>query len=224
LLVSIPPVPQLGDPVLADLLGLLEKYCRQVEWLGYLSSTGVYGNHEGAWVDEFTLPKNIGIRSALRLEAEMAWLGLAKKIPLPIHIFRLAAIYGPNRNALSDIVKGKTQSIYKEGHFFSRIHVQDIANIIIASIQKPNVGSIYNVADDLPAPSHEVYEYAATLLNRDILPLVPFQKAILSDMSQEFYHNNRRVSNAKIKHEFNLQLDYPSYRQGLKQLYIDGDY
>lgn len=223
LLILIPPAPLLGDPVLTDLLGLLEKYCRQLEWVGYISSTGVYGNHDGAWVDEFTLPQNIGTRGALRLEAEMAWLDVAKKLQLPIHIFRLAAIYGPERNVLSDIAN-KTQSVYKDGHFFSRIHVQDIVKIIIASIQKPNIGSIYNIADDLPAPSHEVDQYAASLLHRDSLPLVPFEKAVLSDMAQEFYRNNRRVSNAKIKQEFKLQLDYPSYREGLKQLYIDGDY
>jgi hypothetical protein len=224
LLILIPPVPSLGDPVLSQQSSLLEKYCRQLEWVGYISSTGIYGDHDGAWVDEVSRPKNIGIRAALRLDAEIAWLNIAKKLQLPIHIFRLAAIYGPNRNVLSDIIKGKTQSVYKEGHFFSRIHVQDIAKIILASIQKPNIGSIYNVADDSPAPSHEVDRYAVSLLKRDILPLVPFEKAVLSDPAKEFYSHNRRVSNAKIKQEFKLQLDYPSYREGLKQLFEDGEY
>jgi nucleoside-diphosphate-sugar epimerase len=224
LLILIPPVPLLGDPALTDLLALLEKYSRRLEWVGYVSSTGIYGNHDGAWVDEFTLPKNIGIRSALRLEAEMAWLDVSKKFQLPIHIFRLAAIYGPNRNVLSDIANGKDQSVYKEGHFFSRIHVEDIAKIILASIQKPNIGSVYNISDDLPAPSHEIDQYAASLLKRDALPLVPFEKAVLSDQLKEFYGSNRRVSNAKIKQEFKLRLNYPSYREGLKQLYQDGDY
>lgn len=224
LLISTPPVPILGDPVLKDFSILLEKYCRKLAWVGYISSTGVYGNHDGAWIDESTPPRNLGIRSALRLEAEVAWLDFAQKLQLPIHIFRLAAIYGPKRNVLSDIINGKTQSIYKEGHFFSRIHVKDMAKIILASIENPNSGSIYNIADDFPSPSHEVDNYAAFLLHRETLPLVPFDNAVLSDQAKEFYYNNRRVSNTKVKKEFKLKLDYPSYREGLKQLYIEGDY
>lgn len=224
LLILTPPDPVLGDPVLATFLLLLEKYRRQLEWVGYVSSTAVYGNHEGVWVDELTTPKNLGSRAALRLKTEIDWLNVANKFQLPIHIFRLAGIYGPSRNVLTDIVKGKKQSIYKEGHFFSRIHVEDIAKVILASIQKPNPGSIYNVADDFPAPSHELDQYAASLLHRVTLPLVPFEKAVLSDMAKEFYNNNRRVSNAKIKQEFKLELDYPCYRKGLMKLYQDSDY
>lgn len=225
LLISIPPDPVRGDLVLANFLALLKRYRRQLEWIGYLSSTAIYGNHDGAWVNEMTIPKNLGTRAALRLKTEMAWLNTADQFQLPIHIFRLAGIYGPNKNVLTDIVNGrKTESIYKEGQFFSRIHVEDIAKTIIASIQKPCPGAVYNVADDLPAPSHEVDLYATSLLNRSALPLIPFEKATLSDMAREFYRNNRRVSNIKIKEEFTLALDYPSYRAGLKKIYLDGNY
>lgn len=224
LLISIPPDSIQGDLVLDNFLALLKKYHRQLEWIGYLSSTAIYGNHDGAWVDEFAIPINLGARAALRFETEIAWLNVASLFQLPIHIFRLAAIYGPNKSVLTDIVNGKTQSIYKKGQFFSRIHVKDIAKVILASIQKPNPGSIYNIADDLPAPSHELDQYATSLLKRKILPLIILEKAVLSDMAKEFYSNSRRVSNAKIKKEFELRLDYPTYREGLMQLYKDGDY
>ena len=223
LLMSIPPVAGIGDPMLAN-FSLLEKYHQQLEWVGYISSTAVYGNHYGAWVDETKPPANLGARAILRLEAEIAWLDIAKKLELPLHIFRLAGIYGSNRNVLRDIFNGKTESIYKEGNFFSRIHVEDISKVIQASIQEPNPHSIYNVADDLPAPSHEVDAYACFLLNKQPLPLIPFEQAVLSDMGKEFYSNNRRVSNAKIKKEFKLQLNYPSYKEGLMQLYQKGYY
>jgi hypothetical protein len=224
LLILTPPDPVLGDPIINNFLLLLKKYRHQFEWVGYASSTGVYGDHDGNWVDEMTAPKNLGRRGKLRLETEAAWLRIADQFDLPLHIFRLAGIYGPHRNVLKTIANGRIQSIYKAGHFFSRIHVEDIAKIIIASIQQPKPGSIYNVADDLPASSYEVDQYACSLLKKYILSVVPFEEAILSDMSKEFYKNNRRISNAKIKEEFGLKLNYPSYREGLMQLYRHGDY
>ena len=221
--ISTPP-SSLGDPVLTDFLPLLETYCHQWQWIGYASSTGVYGNHEGAWVNESSPTHALGPQAQRRLEAETAWLAFAKKHNLPLHIFRLAGIYGPARNALKEIVAGKAYSIYKEGQVFSRIHVSDIAKVIIASLQKPNPYSIYNLADDEPASSLEVDHYATTLLNRSPLPIIPFEKASLSPMAKEFYSNNRRVSNSKIKREFDLELDYPSYREGLLQLYEKKQY
>ncbi|CAN5282255.1 SDR family oxidoreductase [soil metagenome] len=219
LFIATPPCQTQGDPVLAYFLPLLEKHCRQWQWVGYASSTGVYGDHQGAWVDETANSQNPGLRGNLRLEAEMAWENIANKFSLPLHIFRLAGIYGPRRNAFNEILNGKTHSVYKDGQFFARIHVEDIIKIIVASIQKPNPGSIYNVADDLPASPHEVDQYATELLNRNPLPILPFEDTVLSLMAAEFYNNNRRVNNAKIKHEFKLELTYPSYKQGLLQLY-----
>lgn len=223
-LISTPPTGVVGDPVLNHLLPVLEKYCHRWQWLGYLSSTSVYGDHQGAWVDETSSPLNLGARASLRRECEVAWQQFAEKYKLPLHIFRLAAIYGPQRNALHEIINGKTHSIYKPGQYFSRIHVEDIANIILASIQMPNPGTLYNVADDLPTHAHEVDQYAAQLLKRSYLPLVPFDQASLSPMAAEFYSSNRRVCNTRIKTEFKITLDYTSYREGLMQLYQSGDY
>jgi nucleoside-diphosphate-sugar epimerase len=226
LLVLTPPNEVSKDPVLSEFLPILEKNCHQWEWIGYASSTGVYGNHDGAWVDECTQTNknNLGYRAKQRLAAENAWLDIAKQLGLPIHIFRIAGVYGPYRNALKAIKEGKVCSIYKENHFFSRIHVVDIANVIVASIQKPKPMSIYNVADDLPAPSHEVDLYAAKLLDKPPLTLINFNEAKLTSMLNEFYTNNRRINNKKIKAELGVQLDYPSYKKGLIQLFKESAY
>lgn len=224
MLVSTPPSIELGDPVLSHFVDVIKKYAPQLEWIGYLSSTGVYGDHQGAWVDESSASISLGHQAALRLDAENAWISLAKNHQLPLHIFRIAGIYGPQRNALTRIAQGKTQTIYKENQYFSRVHVEDIAAVLMASIKKPNPMSIYNVADDEPAPSHLVDEYAAKLLHIPAPEKVPFELATLSPMAKEFYTHNRRVSNAKMKQELLVKLTYPTYREGLKTLYDNGDY
>jgi len=217
-LVSTPPSGPLGDPVLINFMPLIKKYIPQMQWLGYLSSTGVYGDHQGDWVDESSASLNLGQQAQFRLNAEQAWLSLAKEYQLPLHIFRIAGIYGPQRNALTRMSHGKTQTIYKKNHFFSRIHVDDMVSTLIASIQTPNPLSIYNLADDEPAPSYAVDEYAASLLGVPLPQRVPFEQATLSPMANEFYTHHRRVSNAKIKRELLVKLQYPTYREGLKQL------
>lgn len=222
LLISTPPNKE-NDPVIdcygCDLLKLKNLF----QWVGYLSSTGVYGDHHGAWVNENSLTQPVSIRAKVRVQAEQAWLNIARD-NFPIHLFRLAGIYGPYRNALSDINNGKSFSVYKEGQYFSRIHVIDIINIIMASINKPKPNSIYNMADDLPTPSHEVDQFAAKLLHQQALPLIPFEKAQLSPMAQDFYCANRKVSNKKIKQELGVELNYPSYQQGLTQLFNNKEY
>ena len=224
ILVSTPPSPDFGDPVLTHFVDLIRKYARPTQWLGYLSSTGVYGDHQGGWVDESSASLSPGQQAKLRFNAEKAWISLAQKHQLPLHIFRIAGIYGPQRNALTRIAQGKIQTIYKENHFFSRVHVADIAAVLIASIKKPNPISIYNVADDEPAPSYEVDTYAAHLLNIPAPERIPFELAVLSPMAKEFYTHHRRVSNAKIKQELLVKLMYPTYREGLQNLYDTGDY
>jgi nucleoside-diphosphate-sugar epimerase len=224
ILISTPPSPDFGDPVLAHCVDLIRKYARPFQWLGYLSSTGVYGDHQGGWVDESSESLSLGQQAKVRLNAEKAWISLAQNYQLPLHIFRIAGIYGPKRNALTRIAQGKTQTIYKENHFFSRIHVADIAAVLIASIKKPNPISIYNVADDEPAPSYEVDAYAAHLLNIPAPERIPFELATLSPMTKEFYTHHRRVSNAKIKQELFVKLMYPTYREGLQNLYDTGEY
>lgn len=219
LLVSIPPVANIGDLVLFHYADLIKRHAAHIQWLGYLSSTGVYGDHQGKWVDEESICRPKSSSGILRLEAEQAWLSFAKENQLPLHIFRLAGIYGSGRNALERINSGKQFSLFKEGQVFSRIHVEDITSVLIASINRIHTLSIYNVADDEPEASHIVDAYAASLLQRSPLPLVQIEDASLSAMEQAFYSSNRRVSNLKIKRELNVILQYPSFREGLTQIW-----
>lgn len=220
-LVSIPPVTGTGDLVLSHYADLMKQYAAPIQWLGYLSSTGVYGDHQGQWVDEESMCIPQSSSGILRLEAEQAWLSYAKQHQLPLHIFRLAGIYGSGRNALERIKSGKQFSLFKEGQLFSRIHVEDIVSVLIASLNRIHPLSIYNVADDEPEASHVVDVYAASLLQRAPLPLVRIEDVALSPMEQAFYASNRRVSNFKIKRELNVILQYPSFREGLTQIWRD---
>lgn len=220
LLISTPPMHDVGDPVLANFGMLLKKYCKNIEWVGYLSSTSVYGDHNGAWVDESCKPITPGKQGVLRLSAENEWCSFAQAHQLPLTIFRLAGIYGPERNVLARLMAGKKDTIVKEGHFFSRIYVDDIVTAIIASMQNPRQGTtIYNVADDEPAPNYVVDEYAASLLELPRLHRIAYENAILSPMADEFYSHNKRVSNVKLKTELDLQLAYPTYKKGLTHLH-----
>ena len=219
ILISTPPKHDLGDPVLVIFGNLLKKYIKNVQWIGYLSSTGVYGDHQGHWVDESSKPIALGDQGQLRLAAEDEWRFFSEKYQLPLTIFRLAGIYGPQRNVLARLMAGKNDTIVKDGQFFSRIHVEDIVLVILAAMQYLKVGvTIYNVADDEPAPSHVVDEYAASLLQRPPLKRIAYEMAVLSPMAQEFYSHNKRVSNAKLKRELNIQLTYPTYKEGLAHL------
>lgn len=222
ILLSIPPNEQ-GDIVLSQYHSLIKKYASNIQWIGYLSSTGVYGNYEGKWVDESSDCRPLGTSSLLRLKAEQQWISVAQEYNLPLHIFRLAGIYGPKRNAIERILAGKKETIYKEGQVFSRVHVEDIVGIIIASLNASNRLSIYNVADDEPASPHLVDAYASHLLNRLPLPLIPFEEAHLSTMEKEFYANNRRVSNLTVKKELNYTFQYPSFKEGLTAIIENND-
>lgn len=187
---------------------------KDLKWFGYLSTTGVYGNHEGAVVTENSALKATKIRSLLRIQAEKLWLDSK----LPVHIFRLSGIYGPRRNAILDLKQGRAHRIHKEGQVFSRIHVSDIANILQASIAKPNPYHIYNGADDLPAPQPEVVEYAAKLLGITPPELINLEDAELSEMARDFWQDNRRVSNQLVKEELGVKFQYPTYKEGLEAL------
>ncbi len=212
LVISVPPGDE-GDPVLLAHGGLL---AGQFEWVGYLSTTGVYGNHGGEWVDEnSTLSPNTE-RGARRLAAERAWL----KTGLPVHLFRLAGIYGPGRNALQSLRDGSARRIVKQGQVFSRIHVEDIATVLEASIAKPHPCRAYNVCDDEPCPPQDVIAYAAQLLGVAPPPEIPFSEAKLSPMARSFYADSKRVSNQRIKTELGVNLAYPTYREGLAALLL----
>jgi nucleoside-diphosphate-sugar epimerase len=189
-----------------------------LKWLGYLSTTGVYGDTGGNWVDETTPVHPNQARSKRRAEAEAAWLRLQAEHGVPVHVFRLAGIYGPGRNQLEGVKRGSAHRINKPGQVFCRIHVEDIAQVLRASMARPDPGAIYNLADDEPAPPQDVVAYAAQLLNLPVPPEVPFAQAQLSPMAASFYADNRRVRNDRIKSELGVTLTYPTYREGLKAL------
>jgi len=213
-LLSSVPAEEAGDPVLALHAGDIAKL-KRLNWAGYLSTTGVYGDRAGGWVDETSELRPSGERGRRRVAAEAGWLSLWRDHGLPVHVFRLAGIYGPGRSAFDSLRSGRAQRIDKPGQVFSRIHVDDIAAVLWASMRRPNPGTIYNVCDDDPAPPAEVIEHAARLLNITPPPLVPFAEAKLSDMARSFYADNKRVRNDRIKRELDVTLAYPDYRRGL---------
>jgi len=211
---SVPP-DGAGDPVL-DLLG--ETIARAAPaWIGYLSTTGVYGDHGGGWVDEATPPLPTLDRSRRRLAAETGWRRR------DAHVFRLAGIYGPGRSAIDTVRAGEARRIVKPGQVFSRIHVDDIAGAVAASLARPDPGAIYNLCDDDPAPPQEVIAHACALLGIEPPPEIPWEQAeaALSPMARSFYADNKRVSNARMKQDLGLVLKYPGYREGLRAI-LDG--
>lgn len=209
---SIPPNQQGVDPVVATLLPTLEQ--ARLVWFGYLSTTGVYGDTQGAWVDEAT-PVNPGNeRSQHRVAVEQAFL----QAQLPTHIFRLPGIYGPGRSIFERLRTGKARRIERPGHVFCRIHVEDIVQTLWASMQQPNPGSIYNVSDDEPTePSNLILE-AAHLLGVEPPKAISFEAAEMTPMSASFWRESRRVRNEKIKTELGVRLKYPTYREGLRAI------
>ena len=210
---SVPPDEQ-GDPVL-DCHGDDLARLPHLRWFGYLSTTGVYGDRGGAWVDENSALRPSGERGRRRVEAERGWLDLWRERAAPVHVFRLAAIYGPGRSPFEALRTGTAKRIDKPGQVFSRIHVEDLASVLLASIGRPRPGAVYNVCDDEAAPPGEVVAYAAELLGVSPPPLVPFDQAELSPTAKSFYDDNKRVSNALIKEELGVRLRYPDYRVGL---------
>ncbi len=216
ILLSAPPGEQ-GDPVHTVLKDHVEKF-PNLQWVGYLSTTGVYGNLDGGVASEETVRNPSGVRGQRRVDAEDQWLKLAAEKGFPVHIFRLPGIYGPGRNQLVSLQKGKAHRIVKKGHVFSRIHVADLASILEASMKAPNPGGIYNVADDLPAPPQDVVTYAAELLGIAPPPMQDYETADLSPMARSFYSDNKIVSNERIKSELGISLRFPTYKIGLKAL------
>jgi nucleoside-diphosphate-sugar epimerase len=214
LLTSIPP-DEIGDPVLDHHLADLRR-CATLRWVGYLGTTGVYGDRGGAWVSEADAVAPTMARTRRRAAAEERWLHSG----LPVHVFRLAGIYGPGpgRNALDAVRAGTARRIVKPGQVFGRVHVDDIVQVLRASIARPNPGAVYNVADDEPAPPQDVIAFACALLGVAPPPEVPYDQAELSPMARSFYADNRRISNARIKRELGVRLRYPSYRDGLRAI------
>ena len=212
LLTSVAPNDE-GDPVLKR-YGEELRAAKNFEWVGYLSTTGVYGDHGGAWVDEDTPLTPSTKRGEARTRAESEW----SQLDLPLHIFRLAGIYGPGRGPFSKVRSGKARRIIKEGQVFSRTHVEDIAQVLYASIKHPNPGRAYNVCDDDPAPPQDVIAYAAELLGVPVPEAVNIEDAEMSEMARSFYAESKRVRNDRIKDELGVKLKYPDYKSGLRSL------
>ena len=205
-----------GDPALrhcADLMG-------GARWLGYLSTTGVYGDTGGDWVDETATPRPTQPRSIERLATERAWQKLAEATGAAVDIFRLPGIYGPGRSVVDQVKSGTARRIDKPGQVFSRIHIEDIAATVVAAIGTPHAGGIYNVADDLPASSSDLVVYACELLGKPVPPALPWAEVepTLSAMARSFYSETRRVRNDRIKRELGVALRYPTYREGLRAI------
>ncbi len=214
LLISAAP-SNAGDPFLTNHPELIALFGSKLEWVGYLSTTGVYGDHHGGWVDESTELTPSTRRGQWRKEAEEAW----QSIPdLPLHIFRLAGIYGPGRGPFAKVRNGTARRIIKKDQVFSRIHVDDIVQVLTASIANPNSGAAYNVCDDDPAPPQDVIAYAAELLGLPIPPAIAYEGAKMTPMARSFYAESKRVRNDRIKSELGVKLMYPTYRDGLKAL------
>jgi nucleoside-diphosphate-sugar epimerase len=216
-LASAPPTGA-ADPVLAECFDLLAGASR-LRSIVYLSTVGVYGNCDGAWVNETTAPKTTTTRGRARLAAEAAWQSLGERTGKSVAVLRLAGIYGPGRNALVQLTDGTAKCIVKPGQVFNRIHVADIAQVIDSAFARRASG-VFNVSDDEPAPPQDVVRFAADLLGLPAPPEIPFAEAVkdLSPMAASFYADCRRAGNERIKRELGIALRFPTYREGLRAL------
>jgi len=205
-----------GDPALKTSARVL----RDARWLGYLSTTGVYGDHGGGWVDEETPARPAQPRSIERLATERAWQAMGMEAGSAVDIFRLPGIYGPGRSAIDQVKAGTARRIDKPGQVFSRIHVADVAATVLLALGHARAGAIYNVADDLPAPTGEVVAFACELLGKPVPPAIAWDEVAptMSAMARSFYAENRRVRNDKIKNALGVALRYPTYKEGLRAI------
>jgi nucleoside-diphosphate-sugar epimerase len=217
LLISAPPDDAGDDPVLRGAADALAR-ARALEWIGYLSTIGVYADTGGGWVDEGTAPQPENERGRRRVEAEAAWLAFGGRAGAAVQLFRLAGIYGPGRSAVDNLRAGTARRLVKPGQVFNRIHVDDIAAAIAAGIERPTVGPVVNVTDDEPAPPQDVITLAAELLGVEVPPDIPFETAELSPLARSFYSSNKRVSNRRLREELGVELAYPTYRKGIAAL------
>jgi nucleoside-diphosphate-sugar epimerase len=196
---------------------------RRLSAIVYLSTIGVYGDHGGAWIDETSRASPRSERGRDRLAAETQWIALGASIDVPVHILRLAGIYGPGRNLLLKLRAGEARRIVKPGQTFNRAHVEDIAQAIGLTLVAGGRGEVWNVADDEPSPPQDVIAFAAGLLGLPPPPEEPFETADMTPMARSFYADNKRVSIAKLKKQLGFAPKYPSYREGLRALAEAGE-
>lgn len=214
LLISTPPDDR-GDPSFAMHAADIVRI-PTLEWVGYLSTIGVYGDRDGGTVDETSEIRPSSKRGSRRVRAEQEWMSLFEGYGLPLHVFRLAGIYGPGRSALDSVRAGVARRINKPGQVFNRIHVEDIVQVLLASMANPDPGRVYNLADDDPVPSHEVIKFACELLGLTPPPLIPYNEADMAPITRSFYADNKRVANKRIKEELGVALKYPDFRKGIE--------
>lgn len=219
LVVSAAPT-EAGDPVLQAAGEALLASMPKLRWAGYLSTVGVYGDHDGGWVDENSQASPLSRRSILRVEAEQAWLRVARGVGVPMAVLRLAGIYGPGRNALVNLEKNTARRLIKPGQVFNRVHVHDIG-AALWHLARSGTGGVFNVADDEPSPPQDVVTYAAKLMGVEPPPEVAFEAAELTQMARSFYSENKRVSNAAIR-ATGFAFAFPNYRAGLASLWTSG--
>ena len=213
-LISIPPVK--GEDLVIKNFKEIIKECNP-KWVTYLSATSVYGNHQGEWVNELSKTNPTSSNGVDRLNAERAWLDFANKQNIPLQIFRLSGIYSDRKNILVRLKSGKANIINKKNHFFSRIHVEDIANVLFKSLSNFKSSEIYNISDDKPSSSEEVILYGVKILNIE-KPKSIKEKEIESEMLKNFYKESKKVSNKKMKSFFNYKLKFPTYVEGLNYI------
>ena len=220
IVVTVPP-GETGDPV-------LRHHAREIaeapalRWIGYLSTIGVYGNHDGAWIDETAECRPRSPRTRARMATEQAWQALAEEAGAGLAVFRIAGIYGPDRNALANLAAGTAHRIVKPGQVFNRIHVDDLAAVVVSALRLGATG-VFNVSDDEPAPPQDVVAYAARLIGLDPPPEIPFETADLTPMARSFYGDNKRVRSTRLKRELGVALAFPTYREGLAALAADAE-
>jgi nucleoside-diphosphate-sugar epimerase len=218
LLVSVAPDAD-GDPVLKA-CGKAIAESRRLEWICYLSTVGVYGDHRGRWVDENTPCRPVSPRSVERVAAENAWLGLARTKGIPLAVFRLSGIYGPGRNAFVNIANGTSRRLVKPGQVFNRIHRDDIAEAFVLA-NALRADGVFNITDDEPAPPQDVVAFAHELAGVAPPPEIDFDTAELSPMARSFYGENKRVSNGKSRQVLGLDYAYPDYRTALRRMWLE---
>lgn len=214
ILITAPPGPD-GCPALESIIPALAQAQAFPDWIGYLSTTGVYGDFEGRWVFETSPLKAQSVEGARRVGAERDWRQVGRGMGLTVTTFRLPGIYGPGRSALDRLRAGEGRRIVKPGQVFSRIHLDDIVTGLLASLERPRAGGIYNLVDDEPAPPQDVMEHAARLLGVPVPPDLPFNELGMSPATRRFYAENKRVSNARAKAELGWRPAYATYREGL---------
>lgn len=217
-LISTPP-DGAGCPAFRAAQSGLASKARDLKWVGYLSSNGVYGDYDGAWVDETSNLRATSERGLQRIAAEAQWAMFGVEWAVPTVIFRLPGIYGAGRSALDAVREGRAQRIFKEGQVFNRMHVDDIAAALEASLDHPGAGDLFNLSDDEPAPPQDVIAYACALLGEAPPPLTPIAEARLSAMARSFYDENKRISNRRMKAALGIDLQHPTYREGLTAIH-----